>query len=195
MRSMRSLIAGGAALAVAAGAVVLVGPGAAVAHHPEVDVACVSAAGMIRIDAVAWDAPDDVERLNERVEVRFDGVLVGSGSFTRANNFRFSLTYDATGATPGPHVVRATSVLGWGPDGNDPDPIGIGAFREDTIVLPCATWPTTTSTAPPTTTTTAPPTTSTAPATTTTVDAVVGGVVELRPDVAQPLPVAPRFAG
>jgi hypothetical protein len=197
MRSLRAAVAGVASVAAIAGAVLLA-PGAADAHHPEVDVSCISAAGMIRIAAVAWDAPTEIERLNDYIEIRFDGRVVHIGEFSRANNYSFTFDYDASGAAPGPHVVRATSVHGWGPDEADPDPIGIGAYREDTIVLPCATWPTTTttttSTSTTTTTTVAAPTT-TAPVTTTTIAATVGGVVELRPEPAVAVPTLPRFAG
>ncbi len=183
--SRQAVVALLATAAVATGGV-LATAGTVDAHHPEVDVSCTSTAGMIRVRAVAWDTPNDDERINDRVEIRFDGRVVHTGEFTRANGFQFTFDHDVSGATRGIHIVRATSVNGWGPDGADPAPVGPGAYREAAITLPCATWPTT----PPDVVT--PPQDQVLGATD---DAKVLGATVTRPDVAQPVPVAPRLAG
>jgi hypothetical protein len=143
------------------------------AHHPEVEVACVSAPANIRVTATAWGA------------LTFDGVAVGVGGFNAANNYTFTLDVVAPAST-GTHVVRATSLHPWGILENDPDPVGVGEFREATVVLPCGAIPATTTTVAPTTT---------VPATTTTVPTDVRGVTVTRPEVAAPVDVSPRFAG
>jgi hypothetical protein len=155
------------------------------AHHPEVEVACVSAPANIRVTATAWDAPTLDERVNDNIEITFDGVAVGVGGFNAANNYTFTLDVVAPAST-GTHVVRATSLHPWGILENDPDPVGVGEFREATVVLPCGAIPATTTTVAPTTT---------VPATTTTVPTDVRGVTVTRPEVAAPVDVSPRFAG
>ena len=160
------------------------------AHHPEVEVACISAPANIRVTSTAWDAPTLDERVNDNIEITFDGVPVGVGGFNAANNYTFTLDVVAPVST-GTHVVRATSLHPWGILENDPDPIGVGEFREATVVLPCGAAIATTTTVAPTTT--APATT--VPATTTTVPTEVGGVTVTRPPAAVPVDVNPRFAG
>jgi len=182
MTKVKGVVGGIAAAAVAA---VLLTQGLADAHHPEVEVACLSAPATIRITSYAWNAPTLDEKVNDNIEVTFDGVLIGVGAYNAANNYSFTLDFKAPVAT-GTHVVRVTSAHPWGAKEDDPDPIGVGEYREATITLPCGTTVVTT-------TTTAPVTTTTVPVTTTT--ALVLGVTETRPDVAAPVAVTPRFAG
>ena len=181
MMKIRAVVA---VAAVTAAAAVLLHQTQADAHHPEVDVACLSAPATIRITSVAWDAPTLDERINDNIQVTFDGVVIGVGAFNPANNYSFTLDYAAP-AVRGTHVVRATSLHPWGSLEDDPDPIGVGEFREATIVLPCGT-------SVVTTTTVAPP--AIVPTTTTTTVEVLG-VSDTRPDVATPVAVNPRFAG
>lgn len=136
-----------------------------------------------RVTSVAWDAPTLDECINDNIQITFDGVLIGVGAFNPANNYSFTLDYAAPAVT-GTHVVRATSLHPWGSLENDPDPIGVGEFREATIVLPCGT-------SVVATTTVAPP--PIVPTTTTAVEVL--GVSDTRPDVATPIAVNPRFAG
>lgn len=183
MRKIPVALAGAAV--VAAGLLVL---SPADAHHPEVQAVCLAGPATVRVTATAWDAPTLDERVNDNIEITFDGTAVGVGGFNAANGYTFTLDFVAPVQT-GTHVVRATSLHPWGAQENDPDPIGVGEFRETTIALPCGAAPTTTVPV----TTTAGPTTTAAP--TTTVAAEVEGVTVTRPDVATPVAVNPRFAG
>ena len=177
-------------VAVAAAGLLALTQGGADAHHPEVEVTCLSAPATIRVTATAWDAPTLDERVNDNVEITFDGVPVGVGGFNAANDYTFTLDVVAPVET-GTHVVRATSLHPWGSQEDDPDPVGIGEFRETTVTLPCGVVTTTApvTTLAPTTTTTAPAPTTTAPAPTTTVPTEVEGVTVTRPDVATPVAV------
>ena len=161
------------------------------AHHPALEVACLDAPATIRVVATAWDAPTLDERVNDNIEITFDGTVVGVGAFNAGNGYRFTLDFVAP-VTSGTHTVRATSLHPWGPNEDDPHPTGVGEFREASITLPCAaTAATTTPNAP---TTTAPEVTTTA-GPTTTVPTLVEGVSVTRPDIPEPIAVAPRFAG
>jgi hypothetical protein len=161
------------------------------AHHPEVEVSCLSGPATIRVSAVAWDTLDPDERANDKIEVTYDGRVIGVGAFTATNGYAFTLDYAAPDLR-GTHVIRATSVHAWGPTGKDPDPIGIGEFREATVELPCGTTVITS------TTDASPP--AAAPTATTTTPPLVLGVTETRAETgadnaAVAIPANPRFAG
>ena len=169
--------AGVAATILAAGALVFAAGGAD-AHHPDVEAPCLAWPSTIRVTATAWDAPTLDERVNHDVQVAFDGVPLGTGQFTAANGYTFTLDLQAP-ATTGTHVVRVTSLARWGANEDDPHPIGVGEYREATVTLPCGTAPTTTL-AP------------AAPLVTVPTD--VEGVTVTRPPVV-PVEVLPKFAG
>lgn len=158
------------------------------AHHPEVAVECLSGPSTIRITVRAWDAPNDDEKENHAIEVTFDGKLIAGVALTAANGYRAVIDHTAA-ATTGTHTIRATATVGWGPDEADPDPIGIGEYREATITFPCegagATTTTTTTAAPPSSTTTT--TTTTRPEET----QVQGVTVIAQPVVQQPVAALP----
>ena len=191
---MKKFVSAVGGIAVAASAIVVLSQGGADAHHPEVALSCISGPATIRITATAWDAPTADERVNNRVQVTFDGVPIGVGAFNAANNYTFTLDVLSPVDT-GTHVVRATSLVAWGAAQDDQAAIGVGEYREASITLPCGGVPSAT------TTTTAPATSTTAPGTgttpTTTVATQVQGVTQTRPPAVAAVPVAvsPRFAG
>ena len=182
----------GLSVAAATVLVVVALPGVAGAHHPEIEAEADCVAFVIRYTAEAWVGEPGVldSRINNDVRIFLDGVEVGSGQFNAANNYTFS---GEVPATPGDHIVVATSVVQWGANMDRGDS---GETRQTTVFVPEDCVPPTT--APPTTAppTTAPPvvTTPTTTTTTTTVPTDVEGEVEVSPP-AQPVPGQPSFTG
>lgn len=175
---MRKQTGAGVAATILAAGALLFAAGGADAHHPEVEVTCLAWPATVRVTATAWDAPTLDERVNHDVQVAFDGVPIATGQFLAANGYTFTLDLEAPVAT-GTHVVRVTTMARWGANEDDPDPVGVGEYREANVTLPCGAAPTTT-VAPAQPVVTAP--------------AVVEGVTVTRPP-AVPVEVLPKFAG
>ncbi len=182
-------------------AIALLPPGAD-AHHPEItaSASCADGLATVRIVAVAWDSSTPDHRQNPDIGVSFGGQSVGRGAFLPGNGYTFTVVHQAP-ADGRTYTVRATSLAPWGVAGEYGS---VGEYSQTRVTLPSNCEAPTTTSAP---TTTVPATTSTAAPTTTTVSgsgsgvtsttapAVVGGVVETRPDVAVPVNTPPRFAG
>lgn len=175
---MRKKTGAGVVAVIATAGAFLLGAGGADAHHPEVEVTCLAWPATLRVTATAWDAPTLDERVNHQVQITFDGVPLTTGVFDAANGYHFTVDVAAPVQT-GTHVVRATTLARWGANEDDPDPVGVGEYREATVTLPCGD---------------APVVTAPTPAPTTTVPTEVEATTVTR-DVAPPVAVQPRFAG
>jgi hypothetical protein len=161
------------------------------AHHPEVAIECLSGPSTIRITVRAWDAPTADEKVNHRVEVTIDGKAIAVVALTAANGYRAVVDHTAAAKT-GTHTIRATATVPWGDNEDDPDPVGVGEYREATVTFPCAdpaVGGAVTTTVP--TTTVAPPSSTTTTTTTLPGAQVQGITVVAQPVVQQPVVARP----
>ena len=181
--------------------------GNAGAHYPgvEANAACNDLGRVdVTLLAVSWVTDDDARRVNDRVEVFWDGAKVGEGKFTEADDFAFTVTLDL--APDGKsHTATAVAAVAFGAH---QEYGSAGTSRSAEVTLPASC--TTSTTSPPTTapaTTRPPTTTSAAPQmqvsstiagpTTTVVAQVLGTTLSALPEarVAQPQAVQPAFTG
>ena len=91
------------------------------AHHPEItaSVECVEKGTQIQFEATAWAYDGDQNRRhNNDVRVTVDGTEVGSGSFTAANGYSFSGSFDAEPYFGQTIEIVVTAVPRWGVDEN-----------------------------------------------------------------------------
>jgi hypothetical protein len=91
----------------------------AYAHHPEIsaEAICDAEIGSVVINytSTAWDSGDPASRENARIDISFDGGVVGTGSY-EAPDYSFSDSKAApAGSSAGDVVtVTATAVADWG---------------------------------------------------------------------------------
>lgn len=147
------------------------------AHHPEISATtrCIdSTTYSVNLAAMAWDVWDDGalvtgdRRYNRDVVVSVGGEEF-HGAFTPTNNYRFVVTITRLFAQ-GPFTASVTTRAGWGSQGQYEDD---GQARTVVIVppAPCG-----------------------APSTSTTVQPQAK-VIERQFEVAEPVPMNPRFTG
>lgn len=113
----------------------------ALAHHPEIvaSIVCTSGVPTINYTASAWVTSDPAARINPHIDVLVEGVKVGQGAFTEANNFSFSGSAPLpAGAAVGDTLsVTAIAVAEWGNGGE------AGGTATTSVVVPYLTCGTT----------------------------------------------------
>ena len=90
------------------------------AHHPELTASatCGTSGAVVRWTAVAWQTTESDRRVNHdvRVQAYISGTWqeIGRSSFSAANNYEFTGTYDLPAAVTGTLPLKVTSIVRWG---------------------------------------------------------------------------------
>jgi len=170
VRNLRRLATAMVVSGVVTAGMAMVFAGPASAHHPDITVAtgeCRDGVPTIVITSTAWPNADPARRVNPSIGITIDGVQVATGAFA-APDYSFTRIVPTTA---GPHVVRATALAAWGPDGEFGN---VGEYSEVSVVVaPCPEGSTTTASTTTASTTTASSTTATPPS----AEVVVKGTV------------------
>ena len=109
------------------------------AHHPELTASatCGTGGAVVRWTAVAWQTTESDRRVNHdvRVQAYISGTWqeIGRSSFSAANNYEFTGTYDLPAAVTGTLPLKVTSIVRWGEAEN----YGSGGeYRQTTVSIP-----------------------------------------------------------